>query len=124
MTFQFDLQNIIDHEGVAISLVGMSIVFTGLVLVSLFILVLPRVLASYDRLRGKGDSERAEDSPDREKGGEREAEILAAIGTVIEMALAEDDGTAHQRITIRRTQSDSFWREVGQMRSLSSKPPF
>ena len=124
MTLQFDLQNISDHQGLAISLVGMSIVFTGLLLVSLFIYVLPRILDAYDGLRGINSSREAAPSEQAAPDEKKDAEIRAAIAVVMEMALAEDDGSANQRITIRRSPTESMWREIGQMRSLSSKPPF
>lgn len=41
---QTGLQNIADGEGLAITAVGMSIVFAALSLISLFIFVLPRLL--------------------------------------------------------------------------------
>lgn len=124
MNLKFDLQNITDNEGLAISLVGMTLVFLGLVLVSLFISILPRILETYDRMIRQGAGEGSLENETHEEDAAREAEIRAAIATVLEMALAEDDGSALQRITIRRSRSESMWREIGQMRSLSSKPPY
>lgn len=41
----FSLQNVVDGQGIAIAVTGMAIVFTALVLISVFIALLPRVLA-------------------------------------------------------------------------------
>lgn len=46
---KFSLQNIIDNDGISISITGMSIVFLALLLISLFIAALPHVL---ERLSG------------------------------------------------------------------------
>ncbi len=43
-------QNVLDGHGFAITIIGMAIVFSGLVLISLFIAQLPRLLALFDRL--------------------------------------------------------------------------
>ncbi len=37
-------QNILDHEGIAIAVTGMLIVFIALVLISIFIALLPKIL--------------------------------------------------------------------------------
>ncbi|NIL96730.1 MAG: hypothetical protein GTO53_04715 [Planctomycetales bacterium] len=41
----YSLQNIVDNQGVGIAITGMVIVFTALVLVTLFIAILPKLLA-------------------------------------------------------------------------------
>ena len=127
MKIDFDIQNITDNDGLAISLVGMSIVFTGLVLVSLYIIYMPKMLLLWDRMIGKGPPTESDieaamqvDESELEESSAREQEIMAAITTVVEMALNDDDGTFMQRITIRRSRTESIWRQAGQMRSLSS----
>lgn len=42
--FSFDMQNVIDAQGVALSIAGMAIVFTALTLISIAIVLLPKVL--------------------------------------------------------------------------------
>ena len=44
MDFSFDVQNIIDGQGISIAITGMVIVFFALCLISLFIAALPRIL--------------------------------------------------------------------------------
>jgi Na+-transporting methylmalonyl-CoA/oxaloacetate decarboxylase gamma subunit len=46
----FDLQNIIDAQGVELALAGMLIVFVVLTGISLFIAVLPRILPLLNRI--------------------------------------------------------------------------
>ena len=43
-TFSFDMQNIIDAQGLNLSITGMTIVFTALTLISIAIALLPKVL--------------------------------------------------------------------------------
>lgn len=124
MQFQFDLQNILDNEGLAISITGMAIVFLGLVLVSLMIFALPKVLEWLDTTRRR--NRRTAEVPDKARVSEedaREKAIVAAIAMVLEHAMRPEDGSTVQRITIRRSGSESIWRQAGQMRSLSSRQP-
>ncbi len=121
MQFQFDLQNILDHEGLAISITGMAIVFLGLVLVSLMIFALPKVLGWLDTTRRR--DRRPVEALDTAGGSDedtRQKAIVAAIAMVLEHAMRPEDGSTVQRITIRRSGSESIWRQAGQMRSLSS----
>ncbi len=43
-TFSFDWQNVIDFQGIGLSITGMAIVFTALTLISVAIALLPKVL--------------------------------------------------------------------------------
>ncbi len=47
--FDLGLQRIVDGQGLPIALAGMIIVFTALLLISLFITLLPRILATVAR---------------------------------------------------------------------------
>ncbi len=44
--FDLGLQRIVDGQGLPIAMAGMTIVFTALLLISLFIALLPRILAA------------------------------------------------------------------------------
>ena len=50
ISFSFSYQNIIAGDGFGLAFAGMTIVFTALVLVSIFIAVLPKVLVVLNRL--------------------------------------------------------------------------
>lgn len=45
----FDFHNIVNAHGIAISLTGMAIVFSGLLLISISLWSLPRVLALFEK---------------------------------------------------------------------------
>ncbi len=47
--FSFSYQNVLDGQGIALALTGMTIVFTVLSMVSAFIAVLPRALVIINR---------------------------------------------------------------------------
>ena len=49
MNFTFDVQNIIDGQGISIAITGMVIVFFALTFISLFITALPHILALFAR---------------------------------------------------------------------------
>ena len=51
MKFGINLQNIVDNDGLAVSVTGMTIVFLGLLLDSVFIALLPAALEMLDRFR-------------------------------------------------------------------------
>lgn len=119
----FKFENISAGNGYEISLTGMAIVFSGLLLISLFIILLPRMLALLDRLTAKGSppttgSETSASAPPTEE------EIMAAISLAIHIELERCGGDL-QRITMaKRPSSGSFWHTAGKMRSLSNRSPY
>lgn len=119
--FEINLQNIAENDGLEVSVTGMTIVFLGLVVVSAFIALLPGLLDFLDRLRARKDGALS----DGEDGSEEkiDAEIAAAIAMVLEHAMTPEDGSAFQRITIRRSAGDSAWKQAGHLRSLSTQAP-
>ncbi|PXA04076.1 hypothetical protein DDZ13_08535 [Coraliomargarita sinensis] len=122
MKFNFDPGNIPDNDGLTISLIGMAIVFLGLLAVSCMIIVLPKALHLLDASRRrKPDASKSKDAHDDME--RREKAIVAAIAMVLEDAMRPEDGSTIQRITIRRSGTESIWRQAGQMRSLSSHTP-
>ncbi len=75
----YGYQNIVDGQGIDIAITGMSIVFTALALISLFISMLPRILALWSPERSAvvcapagPDGSRADDD-----------EIVAAISIAL-----------------------------------------
>jgi len=84
----FNIQNIFDGNGISISLTGMAIVFAGLIIISLYILLLPIVLESgsgfFSRKRQKENEEKAElelESEETEKAIENEKSTASELTT-------------------------------------------
>lgn len=90
------LQNIIDANGINLSLTGMSIVFTGLALIALYISVLPRCVALFSK-KTKGRPDRLPADETRESDTV-DPELIAAMAFVIDR---EYNGLRQaQRITL------------------------
>ena len=120
MKFEPSLRNILENDGIAVSVTGMVIVFMGLILVSLFIAWLPALLEFHDRLRNRGNGEAAQVEEDESVN---EAEIAVAIAMVLEHAMTPEDGSAFQRITIRRGTTESVWKHAGYLSSMTGRIP-
>ena len=77
ISFSFNYQNIIAGQGFQLAFAGMTIVFTALVLVSIFIALLPKVLVVLNRLIPEVHHHTA--APKQRETGDETA-IAAAIG--------------------------------------------
>ncbi|MBE9487161.1 MAG: OadG family protein [Chloroflexi bacterium] len=115
----YSWQNVIDGNGIGITLTGMLIVFSGLALISLFITALPRVLDWGSRLAA------GKDTPSTVQAGASVAmepsdeEIMAALALVLHLELQHSLGE-DSKVTISRQQRQgSIWASAGKMRSLS-----
>ena len=73
---QISFQNILDGQGGGIAITGMSIVFTALGLISLFIALLPRILERFARFFPESEGHGARKRPRVEKD---DTEIVTAI---------------------------------------------
>jgi len=79
--FTFNWQNVIDGEGVGISVTGMLIVFCALLFITVFISLLPHVLKIVANfLPPENDGHHAGHLADGIAESENDEEILAAIG--------------------------------------------
>ena len=130
----FNLQNIVNHGGIPISITGMLIVFSGLLIISFYIALLPRILNLFDKRFSRtahpgqqsadeNDSKTDSVEPSKEsEPPESDAnEIMSVIGLVLHleqqrfMKLEGGD----ELITIRREQQQpSMWRTSGNMRKI------
>lgn len=120
--FQFD--NIIAGNGISITVTGMTIVFSGLILINLFIILLPRVLNGLDSIKADKDKNLQKEHDADTPAPPTEGEIMAAISLVIHIEL-ERCGGDMQQITIKKHPSSaSFWNTAGKMRSLSNRSPY
>ena len=84
MLAEMSLQNIAEAQGVAIALTGMLIVFTALILISVFIAALPRLLASLEGVLGPEKEHHAAAAP-RPSASATEEQLVAAIGYVLHL---------------------------------------
>lgn len=78
----FSMQNVIDGQGLEITIVGITIVFSALAMISLFIAALPRVLTVLDPYLPAAAHEHGHASPAVPPSGEDER-IVAAIGLAL-----------------------------------------
>ncbi len=76
MKYLFSFEKIIDGKGVSISVTGMLIVFMALVTITLFLLLLPRILKLVNKVYPEVEEETLNESQEVSE----DAEIVAAIG--------------------------------------------
>lgn len=121
MILDFSVQHITDGNGVAIALTGMTIVFIGLVVISCFIAMLPKILGLLDRNTAK-EIEAPPGIPAVEEKSGMDEEVAAAISAVVHMELERTSVADTQRITILREQDRrSMWSTVGKMKTFSRR---
>lgn len=118
----FQVENIIAGNGLEITLTGMTIVFSGLLLISLFIVLLPRMLDLFDRLVSK--ETRPIKTLNTTPVPPSEEEIMAAISLAIHIELERCGGDLQQITMAKRPSTGSFWHTAGKMRSLSNRSPY
>lgn len=117
-------QNVLDGHGFAITLIGMAIVFSGLLLISLFIAQLPRMLELFDRLVSRA----VRPAPSELAVAERAVvsqgeELMAAISLVVHMELERLTGESQKITILRRSGQGAIWASAGKVRSLSQRSP-
>lgn len=114
-------QNVLDGHGFAITLIGMAIVFAGLLLISLFITQLPRMLDLFDRLTTRPE---AANRPDIGTATLPHGdELMAAISLVVHMELERLTGESQKITILRRSGQGAIWASAGKVRSLSQRSP-
>ncbi|MDX9710079.1 MAG: OadG family protein [Trichloromonas sp.] len=117
-------QNVLDGHGFAITLIGMAIVFSGLLLISLFIAQLPRMLDLFDRLTARSARPAATSAPGAETAaGPQGEELMAAISLVVHMELERLTGESQKITILRRSGQGAIWASAGKVRSLSQRSP-
>jgi Na+-transporting methylmalonyl-CoA/oxaloacetate decarboxylase gamma subunit len=119
------VERILEGQGFGIALTGMTVVFTGLILVSLYIAWLPRILDRLGR-RGKTFPPRMQASrasvAERETSVAMDPDLLVAMVCVLhaehERLLLSDD----QRITFPEDPTEpGVWTTIGKMRTLATR---
>lgn len=110
-------ENVIAGNGVGLAISGITIIFLSLLSISLFIRLLPRVLALVDpaaRIRTAAAPE-VKDIPEALSAAEKEAVIALVLHLELEYQSGESG-----RVTLRPHASRSMWSSSARMRSLSS----
>lgn len=118
---ELSVENIIAGDGIGISITGMAIVFTGLLLLSIIIFFLPKALSLFDRLFGdkEADSMTLSQIQDPFREGD---ELVTAIAIVLHMELERSYLEDTQRITIARAANQkSMWAASSNMKYFSSR---
>ena len=118
-------QNVLDADGIGIAITGMLIVFSGLVLISLYIASIPSLLRRLESGFKKISEKRAVAPVPAVAslggGTELTDEMLSAIAYVIHMEKEYEDAEDHQRITVQRDETNQVWAVTGRLRNLSNR---
>jgi hypothetical protein len=126
LALTFRLRDIIDHGGIAAGIAVLVVVVVAVALMILLVRGLPGMLAFLARSPG-GLQEASHHGTQsiRDEDVPIDRDIAVAIATVLEHELTPEDGSAIQRITIRRGPEENLWRNAYRIRSLVSKshPP-
>ena len=111
-------QNVIDGQGIGITLTGMLIVFSGLALISLFILILPKLLELPGHLaKRRAPVQETRQAADNSEPSEEE--LIAVISLVLHEEMQRSLGEWTQLTISRQQPHGSIWASAGKMRSLS-----
>jgi Na+-transporting methylmalonyl-CoA/oxaloacetate decarboxylase gamma subunit len=117
-------QNVLDADGIGIAITGMLIVFSGLVFISIYIALIPKILprmeSGFRKLKEKPS--KAPKAAAMVSGGtDVTEEMMAAIAYVIRMEREYEDAEDHQRITVVREEAGRVWAVTGRLRNLSNR---
>ena len=123
MIFDFShisLQNLFsrDFNAVSFSLTGMFVVFTGLLVISIYIAMLPTILALPDKLKkSKSAEKKVSGHGEDDRFTDREVLIAIAVAFDLERNLPEEN----QKITWKpkRRETVSAWHIGGRFQGVS-----
>lgn len=113
-------ENIEEVGGLQISILGMAIVFTGLLLTSGYIALLP-IIAGTNAKKKPAKEKRISTQDTALSGGGMAPELQAAITYVIAAEHEYEKMTDYTKITIRRDINQQVWGVAGKMRSLATR---
>lgn len=100
-----------DFDPIVFSVMGMLIVFSGLALISLYIVMLPRLLSLFEKKK------QPESSGEVQQAASEDEEILMAIAVALHLDQTNDAG--EMKITWPRHQDASPWQHAGRIRGLA-----
>jgi sodium pump decarboxylase gamma subunit len=124
----FSLQNVFDADGIGIAITGMAIVFSGLVLISLYISSMPKLLGRMEKEVAKKQARKAAKKAKAAEAAspvkpvtELSDDMMAAIAYVIRAEKEYEDAEDHQRITVQHDDANQVWAVTGRLRTLSTR---
>jgi hypothetical protein len=128
------IENVVEGHGFGIAITGMVVVFSGLVLVVLFLTALPQVLAW---IQAGGLQRRPAAGSDGVAAGEHaaaavapagravngmDADLLTAITYVLQAERDRQLALDHQEITLRDDdEQQRVWTAIGRMRTIATR---
>jgi Na+-transporting methylmalonyl-CoA/oxaloacetate decarboxylase gamma subunit len=130
---KFNVQNIIDGQAIGISITGMSIVFSGLLLISIYIWLLPNILKWSSRKQATGKAVKAKPKTVKEKAAapvvkaktttqDEFNDIASVIGLVLQLEHERLTKVDNEQITISRNiDRPSMWGTAGKMRKIPQR---
>lgn len=142
---KYTIQNIVEGGAFGISITGMSIVFAGLILITLYITLLPRILGLLEKKPEVKPELTVEETPEEKETDEETEEVREAweaqasreaqaaedesrdIASVIGLVLQLEYERLHaadikERLTISRNfDQPSLWGRAGKMRELPQR---
>ena len=120
----FSFQNILNENGIIISIMGMLIVFLSLATISIIIKYLPRILVGIDYLKNRRETKVIEESNEKSIVDEipKDSELYAAICAAIALEIGLSNFGDDQLITLKAgSEMPTAWATVGKLRTLSSR---
>jgi len=117
LSYQISLDNLFNHgfNAIQFSIMGMLIVFGGLSIITLYIMLLPKILGLPGYIKSKKAPAK---ELEKESGTADNSELLLAI--TIALHLDQTRGGQNQKITWpRHDTTDSTWCTAGRIRALA-----
>ena len=111
------LDNLFNHgfNAIQFSIMGMLIVFGGLSIITIYIMLLPKILGLPGQLKVKRTSPKKSDA---ESATADESELLLAITIALHLDQTRDG--QNQKITWQRHETtESAWRTAGRIKGLA-----
>ena len=138
---ELNWQNVVDGNGIGISIVGVMAVFVGLFMIFLFISVLPHALkwteVVFEKLgiqsghghshghapgpKAKAAKPKTEVKSSDQPSSETDEELIAAIAYVIAAEAELEAMSDYTKLTIRRDDTQQIWGVAGRMRTLATR---
>lgn len=115
----FSWQNVVDGNGIPLALTGLSIVFSGLLFIALFIFSLPKLLKQWDRLMAKPTTLAKPAVASVEEPADpatASPEVQAALAWVAVRELEVFRLGDEQRLTLQSHRRSGMWRTISTLR--------